>query len=61
VVGVVEVDADRVDDGKCAMASPRAVLSAQVRDGEPPSVESLSQHKPGRGNAAVVYADEGPA
>jgi hypothetical protein len=28
VVGVVEVDADRVDDGNCPMANPRALLGS---------------------------------
>jgi hypothetical protein len=50
------------------MSSPRAVLNAEVCDGEPPSVASPSRSRPGRGggdanivDADVVYADEGTA
>jgi hypothetical protein len=28
VVGAVEVNVDRLDDGKCAMSSPRALLGS---------------------------------
>jgi hypothetical protein len=54
VVDADVADADRVDDGKCATASPRAVLSVRrraserdgVRDGESPGMTSRSPHGP---------------
>jgi hypothetical protein len=53
MLGAVEVDTDRVDDGKCTMSSPRAVLSARRRS---PGVASRSRCGPGR---IGVDADEG--
>jgi hypothetical protein len=54
VVGAVEIDVDRVDDGKRAMASPRAGRSA--RRGVP-DVASRSQRGPGRSgvDTGVVF------
>jgi hypothetical protein len=51
MIGTVEVDADRVDDGKCAIASPRAWRIHEYDDAV------LAAYRSRRGGRVAVVAE----